>query len=386
MLARLHVQNFKCLRDVDIAFGPFTVLIGPNDSGKSSILDALRILGRTMREPLADIFRGDDEWRHLAWKGTNVSSFALEVGYKNGPQERTYKLVLSALNVFEEHISEDNAGPVHVFKVPRRAGTRLRDHAGGAFVPSIKGSNIAADHSLRSFYGSHKSDLHALVEIPRYHLNPEHLRSTAPTLRDAVLAPTGDNLVAVLDRLISGPDRSVIVRLEKALHEAIPTIRGISLPAVAGQAGTKTLEFVLDNAQNGPPVTIPCAHASDGAMLLTAFLALAFSDEPGMILVEEPENGLHPSRLREVVEMLRKISTGAVGNTPRQVIVTTHSPLLLNYTQPEEVRIVQRDRERGTIVTPMSDVPDVHELLDEFGTGELWYLLGEQALVEGKKP
>jgi Fe-S cluster assembly ATPase SufC len=115
-------------------------------------------------------------------------------------------------------------------------------------------------------------------------------------------------------------------------------------------------------------------------------LALAFSDEPGILLIEEPENGLHPSRLREVVEMLRKISTGSIGNTPRQVIVTTHSPLLLNYTQPEEVRIVQRDRERGTVVTPMSDVPDVHELLDEFGTGELWYLLGEQALVEGKKP
>jgi len=58
MLASLHVQNFKCLRDVEVAFGPFTVLIGLNDSGKSSILDALRLLGRTVLEPIAPRFRG----------------------------------------------------------------------------------------------------------------------------------------------------------------------------------------------------------------------------------------------------------------------------------------------------------------------------------------
>jgi predicted ATPase len=201
-----------------------------------------------------------------------------------------------------------------------------------------------------------------------------------------VLTPTGDNLAAVLDRLISGPDRTAIIRLEEALHKAIPTLRGIALPTVEGAPGAKTLEFVLDTPNKAQPVTIPCAHASDGAMLLTAFLALAFSDEPGMILIEEPENGLHPSRLHEVFDMLRDISDGKVGNAPRQIIVTTHSPLLLNYARPEEVRIVQRDPERGTQVTPMSAVPDVDKLLEEFAAGELWYLLGERALVEGKKP
>ncbi|HEY8379875.1 MAG TPA: ATP-binding protein [Nannocystis sp.] len=201
-----------------------------------------------------------------------------------------------------------------------------------------------------------------------------------------MLTATGDNLPAVLDRILSGPDRTAITRLEAALRDAIPTLRGIALPSHPDHAGTKVLEFVLDTATKGPPVTIPCAHASDGAMLLVAYLALAFSDEPGLILIEEPENGLHPSRLHEIINLLRKISVGAVGNIPRQIILTTHSPLLLNYAKPEEVRIIRRDRERGTLVTPMDQVPDVHELLTEFGAGELWYLLGEQALVEGKKP
>lgn len=84
--------------------------------------------------------------------------------------------------------------------------------------------------------------------------------------------------------------------------------------------------------------------------------------------------------------MLRKLSTGEVGPRPRQVILTTHSPLLLNYTRPDEVRIVRRDPEEGTKVTPLTAVPDISKLLEEFGVGELWYLLGEDALVAGKKP
>lgn len=224
-----------------------------------------------------------------------------------------------------------------------------------------------------------------LEDLPRYRLDPDALRAPAIPQPDAVLAPSGDNLVAVLDRLISGPDRTAIPALEQSLHESIPTLSGITLRTVEGITGTKTLEFLLSGSTKRF-ITIPCAHASDGAMLLTAFLALAYSEQPGMLLIEEPENGLHPSRLRAVVEMLRKLSTGEVGTRPRQVILTTHSPLLLNYTKPEEVRIVRRDPATGTHVTPLTAVPDIHELLAEFAVGELWYLLGEEALVEGKKP
>ena len=70
MLTSLHVQNFKCLRDVQLALGPFTVLIGPNDSGKSSILDAIRLVGRTVVEPVPNVFCDDNDRRQLAWKQT----------------------------------------------------------------------------------------------------------------------------------------------------------------------------------------------------------------------------------------------------------------------------------------------------------------------------
>jgi predicted ATP-dependent endonuclease of OLD family len=102
-----------------------------------------------------------------------------------------------------------------------------------------------------------------------------------------------------------------------------------------------------------------------------------------MLLIEEPENGLHPSRLKFVLGLLRKISTGEIGGKPRQVIITTHSPLLLNFVEPHEVRIFRRDPEKGTEVTPMDKIPDIDRLQSEFAPGEMWYMLGEDELVKG---
>lgn len=400
MLASLHIQNFKCLRDVEVGFGPFTVLIGLNDSGKSSILDALRMLGRTVIEPIATTFQGDNDRRLLAWRGGARSGAALPITWSvelRALERRSWRYEMQLggpLGIHEHVVSFEREPPVEA-RVSSRDQTELSEMIHHMFpeVSELIVPEVSGDGGTRSFPAAisdfalnHNREMLDLARAPRYRLNPDLLRSPAVPTPDAVLTATGDNLAAVLDRLITGPDRSAIARLEQALHEAVPTLRGIALRTVDGKTGAKSLEFVLSTGTKGPPVTIPCAHASDGAMLLTAFLALAFSDEPGLILIEEPENGLHPSRLQEVIEMLRKISAGTLGNQPRQVIITTHSPLLLNYTRPEEVRIIRRDLENGTMVTPMSEVPDVQELLGEFGAGELWYLLGEQALVEGKKP
>jgi len=67
MITRLRVQNFKALRDVDVELGPFTVLIGPNDTGKSSFLEAVYALAQSTRRPLAECF-----WS--PWRGLDLVS------------------------------------------------------------------------------------------------------------------------------------------------------------------------------------------------------------------------------------------------------------------------------------------------------------------------
>lgn len=85
-----------------------------------------------------------------------------------------------------------------------------------------------------------------------------------------------------------------------------------------------------------------------------------------MILVEEPEKGLHPSRIAEVMRVLRKISETT------QVVLATHSPLVVNELKPEEVTLVTRTKEAGTTFTPITEPPNFKKRSDAYALGELW--------------
>lgn len=375
MLNRLHIQNYKCLLDVTIELGGLTVLIGPNDSGKSSFLEALRTLGRIGREPFAAVFAEERSLENLVWRkdrGRNLTwdvagtvageAFAYSAAVPVGPQPVTEALTYQGTRLFWSEGAEVLLGSNA--RRPAAVGmTVLGQLVRGGKQPYV----VIADE---------------LASTVEYRFEPEKLVGTSFPQPNGLLHPSGDNLAGVLDTLLGSADRPAFEAIETALHASIPTLNGIAFSAARNQPGAKALDFILPgNGQRA--IAIPGRLASTGALLLTAYLTLAHTDTPSVVLVEEPENGLHPSRLGLVIDLFRKMSMGEVGHRKRQVVLTTHSPLLLNYIRPEEVRVFVRDPERGTQVTPMASVPDADKLLKEFSTGELWYLLGEEKLTAG---
>jgi predicted ATPase len=124
---------------------------------------------------------------------------------------------------------------------------------------------------------------------------------------------------------------------------------------------------------------------SEGLLYYLAFAALRHLDPVSLLLVEEPENGLHPARIAQVVGVLRAISESGT-----QVIMATHSPLVVNELRPDEVSIVTRTAERGTQVKRIKDTPDFEERSKIYALGELWiaYANGEDEapLLEGREP
>lgn len=382
MITKLTVKNFKCLRDVSVDFAPLTVLIGPNDSGKTSILEALYLLGQLAAKPTTEVFSKALAPENLIWKRDPKATLKWELRGSYAKYECKFAFELAKDNKIVSDTFQAREGVV----VARDSASGQVRRGPNDVLPGNAGPNSSLNWVLRGGGSPFPEAAKALVSHERLRLDPDDLRKRTVTKPGLVLSASGDNLAGVLDALMTGPDREAVTAMEAALHMAIPTLRGVSTPSPSnGQPGEKAIEFVLADPAK-PPVTIPCELASDGAMLMTAFLTLAYSDTPDVLLIEEPENGLHPTMLASVVQLLRQISIGEVGLRPRQVILTTHSPLLLNYAEPEEIRIVRRDAKKGTNVTPMTKVDGIAELLKEFGVGELWNLLGEQGLVEGKKP
>jgi hypothetical protein len=128
--------------------------------------------------------------------------------------------------------------------------------------------------------------------------------------------------------------------------------------------------------------TIRAQQVSDGAILFLGFLTLTMLPEPPkLILIEEPENGVFPKRLEEIVRILREIVAGTPEESRPQLILSTHSPYLLSFFHPDEVTLMSR-RSDSVVARPLREAPDIKERMgdDEFYLGELWYNLSEEEL------
>lgn len=393
MIERIHIENYKCLRDVTVDLSDFTILIGPNDSGKSSFLDVIQSFGKLAREGYAGSFEGDRALVNLVWRkdasrqivwgvagNWSGHSFAYHLGLPVGQQQAPEMLEWDGKKLFwTEKLGAGQSQSASLFP-PGSLALVVATAEGKELHPAQSGSPY-----LQQFVqGGHPASTmlaDALTASLEYKFDLAKLPAPSVPEPGIVLEQSGGNLAAVLDVMQNSADRSSFEKLQNSLHDEIPTLRGIVLPPAPQYSGAKALHFILSG--NGqPPVTIPGSLASGGALLLTAFLTLAYSETAELLLFEEPENGLHPSRLKMVLDILRKMSRGEVGNRKRQIVITTHNPLLLNYARPEEVRVFVRHPEEGTKVIPMSNVPDIERLLKEFALGELWYLLGEEKMFE----
>ncbi len=158
-----------------------------------------------------------------------------------------------------------------------------------------------------------------------------------------------------------------------------PTIKNLRVKAVT--SGEVALEAELTTGAR-----VEAARMSEGLLYYLAFAALRHLDPVSLLLVEEPENGLHPARIAEVIKVLRAI----VEETNTQVILATHSPLVVNELRPEEVSVVTRHEQTGTKVTRIHETPDFAERSKVYALGELWiaYANGEDEapLLTGTEP
>jgi len=112
---------------------------------------------------------------------------------------------------------------------------------------------------------------------------------------------------------------------------------------------------------------VRASRMSEGLLFYLAFAALQHLGSAGVVLVEEPENGLHPSRIAEVMRVLRDLSEH------RRVLIATHSAPVVNALKGDEVTVVTRPSvAAGTRLTLLRDTPSFEKRSGVFALGELW--------------
>ena len=199
---------------------------------------------------------------------------------------------------------------------------------------------------------------------------------------------TGFGLALCLDDIL-GYDRDQFVRMESRFRAIFPEINSVKLmPEPAYRASNDPNQAVpLLNVSEGKgiyfefadgPALVPASQASDGVLLVLAYLTvLSLPKPPRVLLVEEPENGIHPGRLQDVLKILRDLISE---RKTTQVLLTTHSPYVVDLFSPEEVTLCRRENEQ-IVTKKLSESKMVRDQLDVFSLGEIWTSEGDERIA-----
>ncbi len=188
----------------------------------------------------------------------------------------------------------------------------------------------------------------------------------------------GERTAALLDYLLRR-DRKRFFDVVDALRQNIPGLDDISIGTP--DARTRQIELVIDGG-----FQLAADRASAGVRLLLFFVALSHHPRPPRtILLEEPENGIHTKRLKSVMQLLRSLTKPGQGRPAAQIIITTHSPYLLDaISLAEDQVLVFRRNDDGSRSAEPVDVERMKNFLDEFMLGEIWFNEEEAGLVAKK--
>ena len=174
---------------------------------------------------------------------------------------------------------------------------------------------------------------------------------------------------------------------KKHLDRTISEITSRNISVRADDSGNK-IEILLDERVNNTVVTTNSSHISDGLLRLMAFFIISqdyfypimsFNDrQHGIISIDEIENGINPYITEKVINLLRI----AIKNSGKQIIVTTHSPVIVNDFNPEEIVFLWKDKNGSVHSRKFFDTEEMKELLEALNPGEVWINLQKDEILE----
>jgi len=399
MISELNIRNFKSLESVDLKLGHFNLLVGANASGKSNFLDALRFLqgvgnglgideilngkppsstnlrwGGIRGGPKLVAFRGKDgstaEEVEISGCIPETSLYEIRrtnLSYQLKFNPETYKF-MQWLGTMECRWHNDEKIYLHYddvrskglaagFDVTAREYSRLLKERG----PSLTAQEVESREGLspesfnlspQAVYAAHILDVLADMQFLDPH--PAVLRDYSP--KATRLGESGEGFAGLIEEIESSGSKPALLEWLKELRpDEVSDL--YPLPGAVND--------YMAAIKEGNTV-FPAPAISEGTLRFIALAAAFFQlPMPKILVIEEIEKGLHPSRLRLLLELMRSQSK----RTGTQVFATTHSPTLLNWLTPEDRKttfVCTRDAESGaTKMRALSEVPNLEELIRE---------------------
>ncbi len=341
MITSMHIDNFRCFKKFHLDLERFNVLIGPNDSGKTAFMQAVRMASAIGHGTITDLahvcnYCGIKERVEAYWqKDIKLKIRLWAVGPVLGRVPQRYLV-----------IETDDQGRF----CPRVEASDLR-------TPEAREQAVVPEQEAREWYQRE------IAGAEYYRFAPSSLREESPPHTDPeqfkMTNDQGLGLPSVMEDIgrIS-PEEGIA--LQEAFRKRFPSYKKVTV----ARPRLNALRFITALGAE-----FSAGAVSDGVMMSLAFLVLCHKPcSPKILLIEEPENSVHHASLKDIVDTLKQLSK----EKNVQIILTTHSPYLVDLVEPEEVQVFEK-RDDGTVsAKPLTEFPNVVEMKKHFMTGEIW--------------
>lgn len=375
MLTELRVQNFRRLVDVKTSLSPFTVFVGPNSVGKSSILEAIDLLFDAARNTVTKAITVPVVERARA-RGTTGP---IEIEAKGKfPAESAQWLL---------HIEGDDVP----FDATINATLLMGPNSQKLFEEKTRVFTDPGDSSKLLALRRHRLAVpHVIAYRARFDFNML-VKPAEPVGEVPQILPDGKGLGPVLEYLAL-TESARFDAIQDSLRKIVPSFKRIRFV----RERVRFEEWVLeddayiksyrDSWVNNPvfdfttATGLPANAVSEGTLISLAVLA-ALSSQSGacILLLDDIERGLHPQALGEFVQQLRRLQA-ARGET--QILASSHSPYMLDHIAPEEVRVIHANEIGNPIVAALGDHPEFLRWNAVMKPGEFWSTVGESWVSE----
>lgn len=394
MIKNVYIDNFKAFNDFSIDLKPLTVLIGGNGSGKSTVLQVIDLLCNIVKMDI------DSYIRSRGWEPSDLKSQLSSSSKRQITLKTTFELDIRCRGrqqLIWEVIFNSNKTENKLFFIGEKVysvndkTTLLRYYARKIerFNKQEQKNEVLSNIDLTASFMKNidiekdKDKYPELCEIKRFLLQSDsfELLSTEKIRNRSSRGKTNDIGLGgeKLASFIHGLNADQKLELKNRLKKYIPFIENVDTVA-KGKPGW--LEMSIYENFNSNLTRVKSIYQSDGILRMIAIASIAEINKGfGVVLLDEIEDGINPYLASSLVNDLKEICN----NDNRQIIVTTHSTVILDYFEPDSIVFIWRDENGKTYSKPLFLNDEMKEKLEYMYPGEIWLNMSEQEIIKALK-
>lgn len=368
MIENIKICNFKSIKNLDLDLKPINVLIGANGVGKSNFISFFKLLKNLQNDNLNTYVAENGYMDNLVYFGHEGDAFIQgQIVFSEEPGMPSHR--------YELRLTPDHRN-LALAKIHFEASDRLNIKKEGQEL--VSDSYVSLNNTDKSMHLVREEDEVYKITIKHfndfyvYHFHDTSfsspLKKTARVHDNAFLREDGSNLAAFLYYLQERhPQRLYLI--EKVIQSIAPFFGKFIL-----KPDRINPEFIqLEWQEKGYERYQNAHNLSDGTLRFIALTTLMLQPEPPkVIIIDEPELGLHPSAIIKLAGLVRKAAAKS------QVIISTQSVNLMNEFEPEDIIVVDRKNKQSDF--RRLDVDKLQIWLEDYGLAELW----DKGLIGGK--